>query len=101
MSIIKEGDLVFVFDVGDIVAQFKYDHRTLPSGVSFPLEMEKYCGNEYIVSTVVARWDGRPRFYLEGADQWVFTEEMIGLVEETESFSSDELQLSFDDVMEL
>ena len=100
MSIIKEGDLVFVFDASDIVAQCKHG-RTLPSGVLFPLEMEKYCGNEYIVSTVVARRGGRPRFYLEGANQWVFTEEMIGLVEETESFSSDELQLSFDDVMEL
>lgn len=100
MSIIKEGDLVFVFDASDIVAQFIHG-RTLPSGVSFPYSMEEYCGKEYIVRFVAQHRDGYDRFYLEGIPSWVFTKEMIGPVEETESFSSDELQLSFDDVMEL
>ena len=100
MNNIKKGDLVFVFDASDIVAQCKYDRR-LPSGVSFPYSMEEYCGKEYIVRRVAQNRGGYDRFYLAGIPAWVFTEEMIGLVEETESFSSDELQFSFDDVMEL
>lgn len=100
MNNIKKGDLVFVFDASDIVAQCKYDRR-LPSGVSFPYLMEEYCGKEYIVRCVAQGRDGYDRFHLEGIPNWVFTKEMIGLVEETEPFSSDELQFFFDDVMEL
>lgn len=100
MSVMKKGDLVFVFDASDIVARCEYG-RTLPSGVSFPYSMDEYCGKEYIVSWVEQGRDGYDRFHLEGIPNWVFTKEMIGPVEETELFSSDELQLSFDDVMEL
>lgn len=70
----KIGDAVRVLPYEEIAAKFVSSAYQLPSGCHFPHAMNCFCGE---TMTVVRLTQNNSRYILDGAQGWVFTDEML------------------------
>lgn len=78
MAKYKVGDIVRVILLDEVRREKRnwWGAHEFPSGVSFTTEMEHYCDMELPISEVIDRSD-MPRYRLDGAGGWFFTDEML------------------------